>query len=192
METLEEKIARVLRDKVALVPYDPIWPERFEDEKVHLLACLPDGMITRIEHYGSTSIPGMTAKPIVDMLVEVPDIEATRRVVAPILEEQAYDFFWRPLGENDGPPHYPWFIKRDGSGNRTHHIHMVEADSSLWEGLIFRDYLRDNPDQAAAYLRLKQSLAEKFPDDRIAYTVGKTDFIRKTLVLSEQTSNDNH
>lgn len=182
-ETLEEKIARVQKDKVELAPYDPAWPELFEQEKAHLLACLPEGMIRRIEHYGSTSIPGMTAKPVVDMLVEVVDLEAVRREVPPILEAQEYDFFWRPLGKDDGPPHYAWFIKRDAAGARTHHIHMVEPHFELWEGLIFRDYLRAHPERAEAYLDLKRMLAKKFPGDRIAYTFGKTDFIRETLAL---------
>lgn len=191
-ETLEEKIARVLRDKVSLVPYDPAWPQRFEEEKAHLLSSLPEGLVTRIEHYGSTSIPGMAAKPVVDMLVEVADLEIARREVPPILEAQGYDYFWRPLGKDEGPPHYAWFIKRDGKGNRTHHIHMVEAHFPLWEGLVFRDYLRAHPERAKAYLRLKQSLAAKHPDDRIAYTFGKTEFINETLVLARETAPDNH
>ena len=71
METLEEKVARVVKEDVAVVPYDPRWPEMFQEEKEHLLSCLPNTLITRIEHFGSTAVPGLSAKPIVDMLIEV-------------------------------------------------------------------------------------------------------------------------
>ena len=113
------------------------------------------------------------------MLVEVASLEETKRRIAPLLEDQGYDYFWRPQGEGRIPPYYAWFIKRDGDGHRTHHIHMAEADSTLWEGLLFRDYLRSHPKVAAEYLRLKQELANKYPCDRVAYTEGKTDFVRK-------------
>lgn len=71
METLEEKVARVVKEEVAVVDYDPRWPELFEQERLHLLSCLPSEVVTRIEHFGSTAVPGLPAKPIVDMLVEV-------------------------------------------------------------------------------------------------------------------------
>ena len=67
METLEEKIARVVKEEVAVTPYDPRWPEIFEQERRHLLSCLPADLVKRIEHFGSTAIPGISAKPIVDM-----------------------------------------------------------------------------------------------------------------------------
>ena len=69
METPEQKIARVTKEEVALAPYDPRWPEAFEEERRHLLSCLPKNLIKRIEHFGSTAVPGLPAKPIVDMLV---------------------------------------------------------------------------------------------------------------------------
>ena len=181
METLEERIARVLKDRIELVPYDPAWPDLFEAEKAHLLDCLPSNLIVRIEHYGSTSIPDMVAKPVVDMLVEVPDLEAVREQVPPILEAQGYDFFWRPVGKDGEPPFYAWLIKRGSQGERTHHIHMVEASFRHWEGLVFRDYLRSHPDAALEYATLKQELSKKFADDRIAYTYGKTEFIQQVL-----------
>ncbi|MEM7234397.1 MAG: GrpB family protein, partial [Planctomycetota bacterium] len=138
VETLEEKQARVLQDDVALEAYDPAWPARFEQERKHLLACLPAELIGRIEHFGSTAVPGLAAKPIVDMLVEVTDLEATRERIAPILEAQGYDYFWRPSWGDDVPPFYAWFIKRDENGARTHHIHMVEAEFEHWDRLYFR------------------------------------------------------
>ena len=71
-------------------------------------------------------------------------------------------------------PAYAWFIKRDEKGKRTHHLHMVEADSKLWERLYFRDYLREFLEEARRYADLKQFLAQKFPNDRVAYTEGKS------------------
>src|SRR5262245_14869338 len=128
METLEQRIRRVIQEQVAIVPYDARWPELFRREKEHLLSCSPSGIIQRIEHFGSTAVPGLAAKPIVDMLVEVSDLGATRERIAPVLEAQAYDYFWRPTHGDDGPPFYAWFIKRDRDrGARTHHIHMVES-----------------------------------------------------------------
>lgn len=186
METLEQKIQRVLKDKIELVPYDPQWPARFEEEKAHLLSCLPKDIITRIEHYGSTSIPGLIAKPVVDMLVEVPDLHQVKEVVPPILEPQGYDYFWRPTRGDDGPPFYAWFIKRDGAGARTHHIHMVEPHFEHWDGLIFRDSLRSHPEMASEYAALKTRLAEQHSCDRVAYTLAKTEFVRKVLDLAHR------
>jgi GrpB-like predicted nucleotidyltransferase (UPF0157 family) len=112
-ETLEERIARVVREEVAIVPYDPTWPAAFLAEKAHLLSCLPAHLIRRVEHFGSTAVPGLAAKPIVDVLVEVTDLEATKTLIASVLEAQGYDYFWRPTHGDDGPPFYAWFIKRD-------------------------------------------------------------------------------
>jgi GrpB-like predicted nucleotidyltransferase (UPF0157 family) len=181
METLEQRIQRVLQDEVAIVPYDAGWPELFRTEKEHLLSCLPNDLIRRIEHFGSTAVPGLSAKPVVDMLVEVTDLEATRARIAPILEQQGYDYFWRPTHGDDGPPFYAWFIKRHpDTGIRTHHIHMVERDfTEHWDRLLFRDYLIDHPETAREYESLKLRLAADYPSDRIAYTRGKTQFITK-------------
>src|SRR5687767_1955726 len=79
METLEAKIKRVLADEVGIAPYDPAWPQMFEDEKTHLLACLPRELIGRIEHFGSTAVPQLASKPIIDMLVEVTSLDETRK-----------------------------------------------------------------------------------------------------------------
>ncbi|HKA54026.1 MAG TPA: GrpB family protein, partial [Candidatus Binatia bacterium] len=96
MESLERRIQRVVREDVALALYDPRWPELFREEKDHLLSCLPKGLLGRIEHFGSTAVPGLTAKPIVDLLVEVTDLQAAKVQIAPLLEAQGYDYFWRP------------------------------------------------------------------------------------------------
>ncbi|MEO8436806.1 MAG: GrpB family protein [Pyrinomonadaceae bacterium] len=179
METLEAKIKRVLQEEVAIVPYSPAWPQMFEEEKVHLLDCLPDELIGRIEHFGSTAVPHLAAKPIIDMLVEVTSLEETRERIVPILEAQGYDYFWRPTHGDDGPPFYAWFIKRDSNGNRTHHIHMLESDFEQWDRLLFRDYLIEQPATAKEYELLKLRLSGDYRNDRVAYTDGKTEFITR-------------
>lgn len=181
METLEQRIQRVVREEVTIAPYDPAWPELFRQEKEHLLSCLPNDLIRRIEHFGSTAVPGLAAKPIVDMLVEVADLQATRVRIAPVLESQGYDYFWRPTHGDDGPPFYAWFIKRDPrTGARTHHIHMVKGHfTEHWDRLLFRDYLVEHPEVAREYEALKIHLASASPRDRVAYTRGKTDFINR-------------
>jgi GrpB-like predicted nucleotidyltransferase (UPF0157 family) len=186
METLEEKIARVVAEHVDLEPYDPAWPARFRAERDHLRACLPAELVGRIEHFGSTAVPGLTAKPIVDMLVEVFDLDATRERIAPILEGQGYDYFWRATHGEDGPPFYAWFIKRNVEGRRTHHVHMVEPDFEHWERLLFRDYLIAHPEVARAYARLKAELVEQTGGDRIAYTEAKGDFVRDVTARARE------
>ncbi|MFI5397185.1 MAG: GrpB family protein [Candidatus Binatia bacterium] len=177
MQTLEQRVQRVLRDEVAIGPYDPEWPRMFRQEKAHLLSCLPNELIGRIEHFGSTAVPGLAAKPIVDMLVEVTSLEETKTRIVPVLEAQGYDYFWRPtLGDNT-PPFYAWFIKRDQSGRRTHHIHMVEHDCAHWDRLLFRDYLIAHPEIAHEYQELKIQLANRHANDREAYTEAKTEFV---------------
>ena len=98
MESLEEKVRRVTAEVIDILDYDPAWPACFEQENQHLLACFPEGSIIRIEHIGSTAVPGLAAKPIIDI-----------------------------LRGDDGPPCYPWFIKRDAAGVRTHHIHLMRG-----------------------------------------------------------------
>lgn len=188
METLEQRIQRLVREEVAIVPYNPAWPESFRCEKEHLLSCLPKDLIRRIEHFGSTAVPGLSAKPVIDILVEVTDLEATKARIAPILEAQGYDYFWRPTHGDDGPPFYAWFIKRDPqTGVRTHHIHMVEGHfTEHWDRLLFRDYLIEHPDVAKEYEALKLRLAAESPRDREAYTQGKADFITKVTKQAKQ------
>ena len=185
-ETLEEKIARVVREEVAVVSYDPLWPEMFEQERLHLLSCLPRDLVKRIEHFGSTAVPGLCAKPIVDILVEVTSLEETKKRIAPILEAQGYDYFWRPSWGDDTPPFYAWFIKRDRNGKRTHHIHMVEVDFEHWDRLLFRDYLIEHPDVAQEYSELKEKFSRVHRSDRVAYTEAKTEFIRDVTQRAKQ------
>jgi len=176
-ETFEERLKRVTQEEVILVPYNPEWPRMFELERDHLLSCLPHDLVKRVEHFGSTAVPCLSAKPIIDMLVEVPSLEKTKTIIAPILISQGYEYFRRPTWGDDVPPYYAWFIKRDSQGRRTHHIHMVEKDFEHWERLLFRDYLREHPDCAKEYETVKMQFVQCYSKERIAYTQAKTEFI---------------
>jgi GrpB-like predicted nucleotidyltransferase (UPF0157 family) len=184
---IPDRVFPLTREHVAIVDYDSRWPEIFACEKAHLVAVLPTDLIRRVEHFGSTAVPDLAAKAIVDMLVDVADLEETKRRIVPILEAQGYDYIWRPTHGDDGPPFYAWFIKRDpASGVRTHHIHMVESHFPQWDALLFRDYLRVHPDVASEYAALKRRLAELHPHDRIAYTQGKSEFIVQMTELAKR------
>ena len=186
-EDLEERIKRTNEERVEIVPYDERWPRLFLEEKQHLLSCLPEGLLRRIEHFGSTAVPGLCAKPVVDLLIEVTSLKAARERIAPVLIAQGYDYFWRPSFGDDQPPWYAWFIKRGARGVRTHHLHMVTRRQSFrghWDSLLFRDYLISHPKVAATYGRLKKEIARSHPHDRTAYTEGKTDFIAKVMAVA--------
>lgn len=108
METLEEKIARVVEEDVAVVPYDPRWPDMFEQERLHLMSCLPKDLVGRIEHSGSTAVPGLSAKPIIDILVEVSSLDETKKRIVAVLEPQGYEYFWRPSSDFSSALHKRW------------------------------------------------------------------------------------
>lgn len=122
------------------------------------------------------------------MLVEVTDLQAAKDRIVPVLESQGYDYFWRPTHGDDGPPFYPWFIKRDpATGARTHHIHMVEGHfTEHWDRLLFRDFLIEMPDVAKQYEKLKLRLASKCAGDRLAYTRGKAQFIERVTAQAKR------
>ena len=172
----QERIKFLVSEEISIVDYDPHWPTSFDEEATFLRETLPPNLLTRIEHFGSTAVLGLSTKPIIDILVEVTSLQQTRKRIVPLLRFEGYEYLWRPA-RDDQPPYYAWFIKRNPLGVRTHHIHMVEHDSELWDRLYFRDYLRAFPDEAARYDKLKRSLANAFPRDRVVYTERKTEYI---------------
>ena len=184
-ETLEQRIRRVVREEISIVSYDTNWPALFQQEKEHLLECLPKELIRRIEHFGSTAVPGLSAKPIIDILVEVTSLEQTKGKIVPVLESQGYEYFWRP-SVFKGQPFYAWFIKRNSTGARTHHIHMLESRIEHSDELLFRDYLIEHLDTATEYQVLKLRLAKTYPNNREAYTKAKTDFILKVTAEAKR------
>jgi GrpB-like predicted nucleotidyltransferase (UPF0157 family) len=160
---------------VILTPYSPLWPAIFDVEARALEALFEGGV--RIEHVGSTAVPGLGAKPIVDILVGAADLAAVEARI-PRIVAAGYRYvkeFERAI------PERRFFTRTDGHpGN--FHVHAVVAESAFWrDHLAFRDALRADAKLAAEYWRLKQRLAARFPNDRAAYTDGKGDFIRKVL-----------
>jgi GrpB-like predicted nucleotidyltransferase (UPF0157 family) len=163
---------------VELVPYDPTWPARFAQERALLERLLAPWLAGSIEHIGSTAIPGMLAKPIIDVMVPVADLDAARPAIA--------------AAEGAGYVHYPyradvmhWFCK-PSAALRTHHLHLVPHDSRLWhERLAFRDRLRAERGLAAEYSALKIALARRFRHDREAYTDSKGPFVARVLALAQ-------
>jgi len=179
MESLDQRIKRVTEEEVFIEPYSMAWPSMFKKEKEHLLSCFPGRLINRIEHFGSTAVPNLSAKPIIDMLVEVTSLDEVKKLIVPHLESLGYEYFWRPMGDDNVPPFYAWFIKRDINGKRTHHIHMVEPNFSDWDRLHFKNYLIENPEVAKDYQNLKYYLSEKYRNNRVEYTSKKGEFIKK-------------
>lgn len=164
-------------DEVIIVAYDPNWVALFEQEAACLRAVFDEGFITRIEHFGSTAVPGLATKPIIDLLVGVRSLAAAKQVAVSQLEQLDYAYWF------DNPdPQRMFFVKGlPPNGPRTHHIHMVEPDSLLWERLLFRDYLRRHADEAARYAQLKRDCARCFRSDRAAYTTAKTEYIESVM-----------
>ncbi len=159
--------------QVRVVPHDPAWKERFEAEAAALRSALGDEALA-VHHIGSTSVPGLRAKPTIDVLIEVREIGKLDGLEAP-LAEKGYEAW----GEY-GIPGRRFFTKNRGP-ERLLNVHAFEAGSPEVERhLAFRDYLREHPETARAYGDLKTDLAEKFPTDLEAYMDGKDSFIKET------------
>jgi len=163
------------RGEVVLRPYDPRWLDLFQEMRDELLATLGSDIL-EIHHVGSTAVPGLCAKPILDVLVLVPDFEDAPRLVP---ELRALDYEFRPQEEI---PDRHYFRRPPGGDLRTHHLSLAVPESRHARvTLAFRDALRDDPALATAYADLKQELAQAFPFDRPAYLEGKSAFVRDVL-----------
>ncbi|UCB42509.1 MAG: GrpB family protein [Dehalococcoidales bacterium] len=163
-------------EPVIIVDYNPQWPVMYEEEKARILSAI--GLkIVAIEHIGSTSVPGLGAKPIIDIMVGVRQLAEAEECIEP-LQSVGYEFV---PPEKAGIPERRYFRKRE-PGARTHHLHMVEMDSEFWEKhLLFRDCLRANHSTAEQYHVLKKRLAEQYGLNREGYTEAKTLFIQSVL-----------
>jgi GrpB-like predicted nucleotidyltransferase (UPF0157 family) len=161
-------------EPVRIVSYDAAWPIGFEHERSRLVQLLGDSITGGVHHVGSTAVPGLDAKPVIDILVGVADLESAR-VHVDRLVELGYHYAPYRAGE------MLWFCKPDPA-RRTHHLHLVPAGSSRFrDELAFRDYLRAHSDVAEAYAALKRRLAATFEHDREAYTKAKEGFISEVL-----------
>jgi GrpB-like predicted nucleotidyltransferase (UPF0157 family) len=158
---------------IQLLPHDPAWTTAFEREAAVVKESLGD-VVAAIHHIGSTAIPGIFAKPIIDVLVEatrIEEVDARNRA----MEAAGYEV----MGEY-GIPGRRYFRKNHASGTRTHHVHVFAGnDPEIRRHLDFRDLLRAEPGIAAAYSELKLRLAREHAADVGAYLAGKSPFIQR-------------
>ena len=176
-----EEALGLRRGEVIVVPYDLRWPQLFAESAAELVGKLGAGIID-VHHVGSTSVPGLCAKPVLDILVSVANMEAALLLV-PRLESLGYEF--KPK-EETRDRHY--FRRPRGGLLRTHHLSLAEPNSKTYaETIAFRDALRFDPRLAHDYARLKVSLAAQFSRDRSSYTDAKTAFVKKVLATRGMT-----
>jgi len=162
--------------RVVVVEYDHEWPRRFEDLRAWIWPVVAD-VADRIEHVGSTSVPGLCAKPVLDILAGHPPDLSPLVYVAPFV---AAGYVHR--GDRGIPGHQ--FFRRGQP--RAYHIHLVEYQGRLWREYVgFRDLLRRDAVLANQYAELKRTLAARFPRDRESYIAQKSEFVGQLLRLVE-------
>jgi len=168
-------------DEIEIVEYDPEWPKKFELEAAQIREVLPPGLILAIEHFGSTAVPGMRAKPIIDILITVASVQDARAAAVAPLEAAGYAF-WTNNPRRDRL----FFVKGlpPSSPRRTHHIHVLEQGREANTALFFRDYLRANAQEVDRYRALKITLAARYGSDREAYTAAKESYIAEIVARS--------
>jgi len=167
----KKNISKTDKRRVGVVSYNPNWKDMCKEESEKIKNILND-IIVDIHHIGSTAIPGIKAKPVIDILVEVKDIGAVDQYNNK-MEELGYEV----MGEY-GIPKRRFF--RKGGNNRTHHIHIFQVGNEEIERHInFKEYLIAHPDKAREYSKLKEKLTNKYTYDVENYTNGKSDFIKE-------------
>ncbi len=163
-----------MTEALVIVPYDPSWPRAFAAERDRIAAAL-GAIALRIEHNGSTSVPSLAAKPIIDIQVSVADVRAMDTYRPPLLH---VGYTHVPHADDDVCP----FFHRPATWPYTHHVHVVEAGGDEERRVLaFRDYLREHDDVAQEYATLKRRLAPRYaatePASREAYADAKGPFI---------------
>ncbi|MGV2880729.1 GrpB family protein [Pantoea vagans] len=168
--------------KIVVVPYDEKWPETFKAESI-LLQRLFGGVIKNIHHIGSTSVPGLSAKPVIDILMEVSDVNELDEYNS-AMSNAGYV----ARGEN-GIAGRRFFIK--GGDMRSHHVHAFSVgDIQILRHIAFRDYLRKNSDVAEDYAEIKRAAVSLCSNDAQRYSELKAHFIEHHLQLALNDSND--
>jgi GrpB-like predicted nucleotidyltransferase (UPF0157 family) len=171
-------------DAIVVVPYDADWARSFARAREVVEPVLAPCLVRPVEHMGSTAVPGLAAKPIVDMLAVVGDVDDAHRVL-PVLAEVGWVHAPEPGDDDDRM----LSVCSPSVERRTHHLHVVEERSQEWRGwLAFRDHLRTHADARDDYAALKSELARRVggnPDDREPYRQGKAEFIRAQTALAQ-------
>lgn len=179
---MSEEVPRWAYEQAKVRPHDPRWAARAEVERDELIALLAPWLVDGVEHIGSTSVPGLAAKPIVDLMASVSDLDAVVDE-APLVARG-----WRYVPpELDRRPWRRFFVKPDASGQRREaHLHVIRAGHHRWaDQLGFRDALRQDGVLARQYDELKRRLAEQHGHDREAYTEGKAEFVASVLAAHQ-------
>lgn len=159
---------------IIISPYNDEWAIEFQKESKKIMGAIGDKVIS-IEHIGSTSVPGLGAKSLIDMMVAINNIDDADTLIEP-LARLGYEF----VPKTEFPKRR--FFRRGEWRAGTHHLHVYEQNSIEWqENILFREYLRRDPETVKQYQRLKEELAAKFRNNRVAYTQGKADFIRSII-----------
>jgi len=166
---------------IVVCDYDPAWSATFAHERTRLHGVL-GAMVSTIEHVGSTAVPGLAAKPIIDLLVGVHSLTAARSCgIAPL---QALGYTYLPQYESWLPGEL--FFRKGPPGPWTHHAHVMEPSNPRWQELIlFRDYLRRHPEMVAAYAHVKKALALVFDEDIAGYRNAKHPFIQGVMTKAQ-------
>lgn len=165
-----------MNEPIVLTSYDETWPQIYAHEAKRLRDALPMDVVMATEHIGSTAVPGLVAKPIVDIML---GIRATHLAPNPeTLRQLGYE-----LGHpEDHSPDWVYYVKRNQSGRRVAHLHIVVHEGAYWnKWLYFRDRLRSDPSLAREYVALKQELASTYRHDRLGYTFGKDRFVAQAI-----------
>lgn len=156
-----------------LVDYDEGWPAAFETERQRIADALPETALA-IEHIGSTAVPGMRAKPILDILVGVESLADWEKCYEPLVA-LGYDY-----AVNAGVPNHHIFGRGRDESERTHLVHIVEYASETWDAeIVFRDALRRDPDLCRAYVEMKEAAVRAAPENRVAYNEYKGPFVQE-------------
>ena len=165
------------RGTVQLVPHDPTWKDAFSREE-KILRAIIGGAARDIQHIGSTSIPGIHAKPLIDICVAIDSLDEVPALI-PALVAAGYEYMPERISDERA------FFPKGPREQRTHHLSFVQYNGAEWKSVIaFRDYMRTHPEAAARYDVLKEKLAEQYADDRYAYTAAKESFIKEIVTAA--------
>lgn len=168
------------RGTVKLVPYDPSWSQEFEKEKKRLFDALGD-LVVDIQHIGSTSIPGIPSKPIIDIDIGLRFAKEFPKCKG-VLKSKGYYF-----RDNAHKSNVRMLFAKGPEEKRTHYIHVVKYDGKIWkQDILFRDYLINHKKEALKYTEIKNDLARKFGGNRGKYTKNKEDFIKRVIILAKK------
>ncbi len=171
---------------IQIVPYDTNWVSIFDSESAKIKDVLGERIVLKIEHFGSTAIEGLAAKPTIDILIEIPPLtDALKELIIDKMSAIGYIFIWR-TDENIPYMHFVKGYTVDGFKGSVFHLHLGDKYHSLWDRIYFRNYLRQNKDVAEKYEALKYSLAKEFKFDREAYTNAKGQFVKRITELAKK------